>query len=201
MASVAEVLEGVRDHPDCSPYNKGDGPLVRFLNRYTRQLAHEIRKYRPDLLALKELVTLASYDFEAGHEISGDFTVPQGGEVRFASADRTPEPLTWVPWTERNTLRYRWGAYLDANVAKLLGREGWWDGVEVVELWLDHEIEPVAARKDDFDLPGDPTDVLVEQAVAWITPARAAYGLEAERLYVNRVTGRDRAQVYRPPLR
>lgn len=201
MATVADIIRDVRDHPEGDPYrNTTDAAILRFLNRYVPQLSLEITKYRPDLQQVTEAIALSTYDFDTGHSISASFEVPIGGEVVFDSADLEPDALQLVPFVDRHSRRYKWGAYLDGTTLHLLGTDTYWNGVTRVDLLLQKRPTALAARTDSIDLPGDPTDALVAQAVAWAMPAYAAFGLEAERLYLNRVTGRDRAQVYIPRL-
>lgn len=192
MATLADLLLELRDG-GFSPYDHPDAKILRWANRTVPRISEEIGKYREDLVLVTSDITIATHDFDAGHDVSGiSFILPLGGDVKYPAPDAIIYPLTFVSSEERNSKRYRYGAYLDDQTVFLLGYDGWWQDVETVTLRFQKKTTDLTARTSNIDLPGDPIDALVS---LYGGGEGAAYDD-----YLNRITGRNRVEIHQPEL-
>lgn len=207
--TVEEAIRDARDeHPAFSRQWTPEGPLLRFLNRWQEGMRERLAQKKSDRLIGTHSISFPLAGFEAGASIVANVHVT-GGTVKFDAASRDDEDLVIVPFRERlEEYKYRWGAYIEGNTFKPLGREEDWDEVDEVELVVFPVATELTGRTSSIDLPGHPRPVIVA-AVAHFLAKRAPADADppvdraefredrrvAEERYIDAEAGRLRAYV------
>lgn len=223
--TVGQVVTGARDkHPLFRKQATGDPLVWRFLTEYQQELLGRLADLQRDAVRESETIELPLADFDAGvlflqaEEESVDVENPgylliHGGDVVFTDSNRPAEELQLLQFANRfDRHRFTWPAYIQGYRLHLVGAAVDWETVASIELHYFPAGATLRGPEQRFSLPGQPLNVLVaaaalflaERADAELNPKQGrpvdlrmflGRKAEAEQLYINRVTGRNRARV------
>lgn len=203
---AADVVNTARDeYPTFDRKSTPDAVALRALARYQQELLGRIFDEKPDAVHLAQEVELPLDDYAAGIQIEDCLQV-HGASVHYRAPGRRPEDVRIVGYPLRHARIAGPAAYRQADRLFLLGTPADWRHAEKVVIDLFPRGPDTLGPKDPLVLPGQampPCAAALAVLMARRTdpehrPPLAELreqAMEAEELYLNRVTGRRRAIV------
>jgi hypothetical protein len=206
--TVTEVMQAVKDeHPLFGKKWHPAGPAMRMLDRYQKSLFQKIADLKQDAVVSTQNILLPLAVFADGAALDPHILI-HGGDINFVDSDVEREPLDFVQFAERLARNYLKAAYIRVGTLFLLGRAEDWTDIASIDIRYFPQPAEITAVGQDFDLPGDPLDVLTAKTAHWAAKRLpqtagvdvmgfAAEWVAAEQRYLDQATGRRRATVGR----
>lgn len=165
--TVASVIMGARDrHSSFSPDRHPDPILVRYLDRYQRELLAKAIEVNSSFSAASFTVALPLADFEAGAVLPFAYHQIHGGQVRFE--DGGVSPFSLVPEGQRFDHTRFYAGWVHGDRIYFQGEDADWTGVSGVELSYVPTTSRLTALRSVFQLPRSSESCLVESCAAFM---------------------------------
>lgn len=162
--TAEDAIKRARDtHPAFDDRQTPDGPALRKLDSYHKELYGKAVDREPDLFSATTTIQFPLTDFEAGEALPADFDRPLDGEIHFSGTDTRQKPLNFIPFRSRHQPGSPWPAYILEGQIHFVGSETDWEPVDKVVVYYIPTPTELVAVDTQADLPDRALPVLSER--------------------------------------